>query len=180
VRTLEGRTAFDGEREWAADFAQIILGRSGGALRDYCLTFPVRATLMAGALDASLATGIKWFEACLVYGQLLARLQTLVEEVAPLARATLFDWARAENRRAKHTAICLLVLLGTPDDIARLPPIQTLEFDGAHLLSEDHVDAFRQLTGLKYLHLHRPSHAVFAHLKSALPHTTVYDSLPSA
>jgi hypothetical protein len=180
VRMLEGRDTRDGEREWAADFAHIILGRSGTALRDYCLAFPVRATLMAGALDASLATGVQWFEASLVYDQLLARLQTLVEEVAPLARATLFEWARAENRRAQHSAVCLLVLIGTADDIARLPPIETLEFDGAHLLREDHVDAFRQLTRLKYLHLHRPSQAVFARLNSALPHTKVYDILPSA
>ncbi len=180
VREFEGRKCHDSDRDWAHDFAQIILGHSGASLQDYCLAFPVRATLMAGTLDESLALGVDWHQACLVRDRLLGRLTTIAEEVAPLARATLFEWAHAEHRSAKQDAICLLLLMGTPDDIARLPPIEKLEFAPAHLLSKDHVDAFRQLKGLKYLHLRQPSYAVFAELKYRLPHAKVYNSLPSA
>jgi hypothetical protein len=160
VRSLEGRLLreHDVAEAWAHDFADVIMGRDGAELRQMCLDYPVRATVMCGALEQALVRGSSWGARSSVHDALAARVTIINEVVAPLARAALVDRSHTSDPVMAQYAVTVLLFIGMADDLTHVPPIETLKVPGANLLSEEQVRRLASLKGLAHLELVGLSH----------------------
>jgi hypothetical protein len=154
VRLLEERPLYGAlvEEEWAADLA-FVMAASGWQLQKACLSSPVRMTMMCGVLEQALSQGQSFGQRSTLFDQLLARIRTIREEVAPFARATLIEWAHSSSEKTAHDAVVVLLLIGTAGDLQRVPPIEKLRAPLGKVLSEEEVRRVGLLTSLRYLDL---------------------------